>query len=122
MDLLKLNERVRLILISDPESRDDDKLLYYLVCSQIAEERGFNIENMTVKEFLTNPDLKLPGSKSVERCRRKLQENPAYWGKKKEVRMQYAGEFKEFAHNNMDLFPGILPEEPEEEDNPFLDD
>ena len=126
--MLKMQERVALIMNTYPETRDDDKLLYYYVCKQIASEWKIDIDNLSVKDFLTNPAYKFPGSKSVERARRKLQENPMYWGKRKKERMQIAGEFKAYSKTSagFDIPDDFdFPEEPEEEvyeDNPFLED
>lgn len=125
--LLKMQERVKILLETHPATRDDDKLLYYEICKQIAAEKGIDIDRLSFKEVMLNPNLMLPGSKSVERARRKLQENPAYWGKRKKERMLIAGEFKAYSKTNagFELPDGIFDEEPEEEvfeDNPFLEE
>lgn len=79
-----------------PEVRDDDRLLYFTVCSRILKIRGENIADYTVEQFLTTNNL--PPFETVRRARQKLQaEIPSLRGKRRAERMERQEVFRQFA-------------------------
>ena len=79
--LNRVKKRVERILTDFYESRDDDRLLYYLVCKEVCEERGVDINQEPFSIILSDV---LPSYESVRRSRAKIQsENKNLWGDKK---------------------------------------
>lgn len=73
MDKLKTTtDLVKRILETEPATRNNDKLLYYHVC-KICNNAALTMPFGLV--VLDADELNLPERKSVERCRRKLQEH-----------------------------------------------
>ena len=95
--LQHIKKRVETILQNDFEARDDDRYLYYLVCKQICEEQGFDVDALSFRSVMMNKEIVLPNTESVRRCRQKLQEeNENLWGVRREERMQLQGEYIDF--------------------------
>lgn len=68
-DLVKEN------LYKEKKARDSDDYLYYLICKEKLENKGTDINSISLAEGLLNRnELGLPSYKSVERSRRKMQE------------------------------------------------
>ena len=98
MSLYTIKERCENIMTNIYETRDDDKLLYYHVCKEIGLENGINVDSLSFKAVMTNPNMTFPSTESVRRCRQKLQEeNHNLWGDKREIRMQHCEDYKNFA-------------------------
>lgn len=89
-----------------PETRDDDKLLYFAVCTHILEVRGETIADYTVEQFLTTNNL--PPFETVRRARQKIQaEVPSLRGKRRAERMERQEVFRQFAKEraSSDYYP-----------------
>lgn len=79
--LNRVKKRVERILTDFYEARDDDRLLYYLVCKEVCAERGVDINQEPFSIILGDV---LPSYESVRRSRAKIQsENKNLWGEKK---------------------------------------
>lgn len=73
-NLTTISALVKDVLMSDPDSRDSDNLLFYLVCKKILSDQGIDIDTMNfAKLFLSLKGFGLPQYETVGRCRRKLQ-------------------------------------------------
>lgn len=65
---------VKTILQEEPQTRSSDSLLYLKVIERIAEEKGVDLENISVPFFLKNMScLYFPPFESVRRARQKIQ-------------------------------------------------
>lgn len=96
--LNKICNRVEHILQNNYEARDDDRLLYYLVCKQICSEQDMNIDRLSFKSVMMNKNIKLPNYESVRRSRQKIQEaNPSLWGDRKMEREALQEAYKKFS-------------------------
>ena len=68
--ILKVEERVRKILVHNPRTRNDDNLLIYEYLSTYHD-----INNVSDKELLLNSkQLGIPSFETITRARRKVQE------------------------------------------------
>lgn len=66
---------VKDILITNPQCRDSDEILYLHIIRKVGIDKGLDIDKMSIPMFLLHcNDLDLPSYKTVERARRKLQE------------------------------------------------
>lgn len=76
--LREISDRVKSVLEANKESRNSDNVLYLHVLRSYGEEKGLDIDKMSVPMlFLHCRDLGLPTLESVGRARRKVQElNP----------------------------------------------
>lgn len=73
-DIKYTSTLVKSILEIDPQTRNDDNLLYLRVIEQEAMWRGINLENLSVPAFLLNlKELKFPAFETVRRTRQKTQ-------------------------------------------------
>jgi hypothetical protein len=98
--LEKMKNRVRRILTENFEARDDDKLLYYLVCKEYCEEQGYNVDDIPYRVVMFEKKCRIPNYETVGRCRRKLQEeDKSLWGNRRQERMEAQEAFVEFARN-----------------------
>lgn len=78
---------VACILEDDPNTRDDDNILYLLVLSHYANQRGIDLNGLTVPHFLlTLKGSALPGFESVRRARQKVQAERPELGASEAVR------------------------------------
>lgn len=74
-NLTTVSALVQDILVNEPDSRDSDNLLFYLVCKKLLADQGEDIETMGFgKLFLSLKGYGLPQFETVGRCRRKLQQ------------------------------------------------
>lgn len=74
-ELRTTTELVKDILKGCPEARNSDNILYIKVCENIGNEKGIDIEKMSMPHFLLNlKDMGLPSIETVGRCRRKIVE------------------------------------------------
>ncbi len=72
--ILKTEEKVRQILVHNPETRNDDNLLIYEFLREY-----FDIDNLSIKELLLNGrQLGIPSFETITRVRRKIQECSPY--------------------------------------------
>jgi hypothetical protein len=66
---------VKEVLKAHEKARNCDDYLYFLVCSIIGQQNGFDVENMTMAHFLLyRKEFKLPSYETVGRARRKIQQ------------------------------------------------
>ncbi len=74
---------VKEVLKAHEKARNCDDYLYFLVCSIIGKQNGFDAENMTLAHFLLyRKEFKLPSYETVGRARRKIQQcHPELAGK-----------------------------------------
>ena len=95
--LEKMKNRIRRILTENFEARDNDNLLYYIVCKEFCEERGYNVDNLPYRTVMFEKKCRIPNFESVGRCRRKLQEeDKSLWGNRRQERMDAQAAYVEF--------------------------
>ena len=94
--ILKVEERVRKILVHNPQTRNDDNLLIYEYLSTYHD-----INNVSIKELLLNSkQLGIPSFETITRARRKVQECSPYLKateKIDKIRMNREKEFVDYA-------------------------
>jgi len=74
-ELQTTTELVQGILERCPEARNSDNVLYIKVLNAYGEQKGINLENMSVLRFFMNiKDIGVPSIETVGRCRRKIVE------------------------------------------------
>jgi hypothetical protein len=74
-NLVKMSELVEELLVKDEKCRNSDAYLYFQVLATVSKQKGIDINNMTVPEFL----LKMHGNalpifETIRRTRQKVQE------------------------------------------------
>lgn len=75
-DLKTTTALVKAILEQDERCRNSDSFLYLKVLSVIGEQRGIDIEKMSIPYFLLNMHgAGFPGFETVRRTRQKLQQH-----------------------------------------------
>ena len=76
--LKELSNRVKRVLQEHESARNSDNVLYLYVLRSYGEEKGLDIDNMSVPMLLLHcKDMGLPTLESMGRARRKVQElNP----------------------------------------------
>ena len=75
-DLKNTTALVKSILEQDERCRNSDSFLYLKVLSVVAEQKGIDIEMMSVPFFLMNlHGAEFPPFESVRRARQKIQEH-----------------------------------------------
>jgi hypothetical protein len=73
--LRELSQRVKTILEENEKARDSDNVLYLYVLRSYGEEKGLDIDKMSVPMLLLHcKDMGLPSLESMGRARRKVQE------------------------------------------------
>lgn len=81
-ELYTTTELVRELLTNEPQTRNSDNLLYLRVLQTVGQEKGIDVNNMSVARFfhcLNNYGF--PAFETVRRTRQKLQEhNPELAG------------------------------------------
>ena len=103
MEIRNLTVIVRSILYSEPQTRDDDYLLWLRAIRIVAAEKGFTgfEKAVSVESFLSNvKGMPLPKYETVSRARRKLQAlYPELRGTERtqKARAKREKEFREFA-------------------------
>lgn len=76
LDLKNTTALVKSILEQDKQCRNSDSFLYLKVLSVTAQQKGIDLEKMTVPYFLLNlHGAGLPPFESVRRARQKIQEH-----------------------------------------------
>ena len=73
--LRELSNRVKNILETNEKARNSDNVLYLYVLRSYGEEKGLDIDKMSVPMLLLHcKDMGLPSLESMGRARRKVQE------------------------------------------------
>ena len=73
--LKELSNRVKSVLEKNVSARNSDNVLYLHVLRSYGEEKGLDIDNMSVPMLLLHcKDMGLPSLESMGRARRKVQE------------------------------------------------
>lgn len=73
--LKELSNRVKTILETNESARNSDNVLYLYVLRSYGEEKGLDIDKMSVPMLLLHcKDMGLPSLESMGRARRKVQE------------------------------------------------
>lgn len=73
-ELKTTRARVLAILEQDERARNSDSFLYLRVIGMIAEEKGIDLDRMTVPDFLLNMNtIPVPPFESVRRTRQMVQ-------------------------------------------------
>lgn len=73
--LKELSNRVKRVLQEHESARNSDNVLYLYVLRSYGEEKGLDIDNMSVPMLLLHcRDMGLPSLESMGRARRKVQE------------------------------------------------
>lgn len=73
--LKELSNRVKTILENNESARNSDNVLYLYVLRSYGEEKGLDIDKMSVPMLLLHcKDMGLPSLESMGRARRKVQE------------------------------------------------
>ena len=76
LDLKNTTALVKSILEQDEQCRNSDSFLYLKVLSAVANQKGIDLEKMTVPFFLMNlHGAGLPPFESVRRSRQKIQQH-----------------------------------------------
>lgn len=66
-ELKTIHDLVKDILEEHPQARDSDNILYYYVCKYIGTKHGFDIDKMSLPNFLLNmKNYRLPSIRSLE--------------------------------------------------------
>jgi hypothetical protein len=74
-ELQTTTELVKGILEECPEARNSDNVSYIKVLNVYGEQKGINLENMSVVRFFMHiKDMGVPSIETVGRCRRKIVE------------------------------------------------
>ena len=75
-ELKSISMLVKVILEQDELARNSDSFLYFRVLSFVAEEKGLDLFNITVPDFLMHMKAwGLPGFETVRRARQKVQQH-----------------------------------------------
>ena len=73
-ELLTTTQLVQTVLLHEKQARNSDSFLYLKVLEHIAEEKGIDLQNLTVPDFLSSLNiLPFPGFETVRRSRQRLQ-------------------------------------------------
>jgi len=73
-DLKTIQEKVKAVLTSNAEARNDDMKLYFCVCDYTLSDEGIHIGNMPFETVMKQyRSLGIPCFESVRRTRQKLQ-------------------------------------------------
>ena len=75
-ELKTITDIVKEVLRSHEKARNCDDYLYYLVCSLVGKQNGFDVDNMQLSHFLLHRrEYKLPAFETVRRTRQKIQQH-----------------------------------------------
>lgn len=100
-DLKTTTKLVAEVLKNQPQARNSDNYLYYIICKQQLEKQGLDIEKITfANALLHRKAYDLPPFETVRRTRQKAQEkNPelAALPEVEAVRLAEEEKFREFA-------------------------
>jgi hypothetical protein len=89
------------VLVNNPQARNSDNYLYYIICKGQLEKQGLDIEKISLSKALLNRKAYgLPPFESVRRTRQKAQEKNPMLAALPEVevaRIEEEAKFREFA-------------------------
>lgn len=75
-ELKTITDIVKEVLKSHEKARNCDDYLYYLVCSLVGKQNGFDVDNMQLSHFLLHRrEYNLPAFETVRRTRQKIQQH-----------------------------------------------
>ena len=75
-ELKTITDIVKEVLKSHEKARNCDDYLYYLVCSLVGKQNGFDVDNMQLSHFLLyRREYNLPAFETVRRTRQKIQQH-----------------------------------------------
>ena len=75
-ELKTITDIVKEVLRSHEKARNCDDYLYYLVCSLVGKQNGFDVDNMQLSHFLLyRREYNLPAFETVRRTRQKIQQH-----------------------------------------------
>lgn len=75
-ELKTTTDIVKEVLRSHEKARNCDDYLYYLVCSLVGKQNGFDVDNMQLSHFLLyRREYNLPAFETVRRTRQKIQQH-----------------------------------------------
>lgn len=102
-ELMDVSKLVEITLINEPQTRNSDNLLYLRILAVFAEDKGINLKNISVANFLENSKkMGFPNFETVRRTRQKVQaENEHLKGDRKvrKERKKNEATFRDFARN-----------------------
>lgn len=102
-ELKTTTDMVRVIMMADPKTRNNDGLLYIRLVDLLGKKHQVDYIHMPMVSFLEQlPTLDVPTIETVGRCRRKLQqENPALKANAEVTafRAEREEEFREYARS-----------------------
>ena len=76
IELKTITDIVKEVLKSHEKARNCDDYLYYLVCSLVGKQNGFDVDNMQLSHFLLyRREYNLPAFETVRRTRQKIQQH-----------------------------------------------
>ena len=88
-------------LETNPNTRNSDTYLYYVICREKLQEQGIDINSISLQEALLHrKEYNLPNFETVRRSRQKIQENhPEYSSNSavKAIRAEREMEFRQYA-------------------------
>ena len=104
LDLKNTTALVKSILEQDKQCRNSDSLLYLKVLSVLGNQKGIDLEKMSVPNFLLNlHGTGLPGFETVRRTRQKIQQHHPELAADERVecfRMENEAEFRAYARGD----------------------
>ena len=104
-DLKNTTELVKAILEENEQTRNSDSFLYLKVLSAVGQQKGIDIEKMTVPFFLENlHGAGLPGFETVRRTRQKIQQHHPELASSDRIaafRADNEAEFREYARGTV---------------------
>ena len=103
IELKSVEKQVRYILTEYPETRDDDMLLYSVICKKFLKET-YNKTNYSFEEVMEGyKNLGLPHFESVRRTRQKIQATTPSLHSSKEVQVKRRQLITDFQYYALDL-------------------
>ena len=100
-DLQTTKKLVMDVLVKNPQARNSDNYLYYIICKEQLEKQGLGIDRISLANALLHRErYGLPNFETVRRTRQKAQEkNPALAAlpEVEEARLDLEEEYREFA-------------------------
>lgn len=103
-DLKNVSKLVKDALINHPDARNSDNYLYYVICHDILEKMGLNIDKLSLTNALLNRKVfGLPVFETVRRSRQKVQEHhPELCGtdEAEEARSYLEEEYRDYARES----------------------
>lgn len=104
-DLKNTTALVKSILEQDKQCRNSDSFLYLKVLSVVAEQKGINLDSVSIPAFLLeHHGTNFPIFESVRRARQKIQEHNPHLAACEAVegfRMENEATFREYARGEV---------------------